>query len=302
MIMRHAIVYHSADFDGLGCYAVYRDWAEKNGCEVTGYPYNYSEKSKPAAEELMQFDMVFVGDCCLPSDTMKLLAGAGKLIWVDHHITAISLSEKEGFSHVLGLRMVGRGACELTVEVLYPGNEVPKVIQLLSAYDVFDKERFDWDDLVLPFQFGMRNLYNLDAQRFYEDWRDCTLLADTDAILQEGAAILRYLRSTGTRACGLYGFPVTVGGNVRAICLLTANFGSIAMEQFAVANGYDVVINVNRLGSNAYKVSFYTACGDAPINLGKYLHEHYNGGGHWNAAGAVIDRRQFLKLIDKNVI
>ncbi len=294
-----ALFFHSADFDGLGCYAVCRRWAEKNGFEVSAFPFNYGEAPE-SLESILCFDLVFVGDVCLPAHYMKGLKAAGKLIWVDHHATAIADAEKEGFADALGLRRIGVGACELSYEFFYPDQEVPKVISMLSAYDVFDKERFDWDGLVLPFQFGMRNHYGLDKELFYADYcGDGIGSFSFDNILNEGRLILDYVRKTGYRSCLTYSFEVIVNEKYRALCMLTGTFGSIPMEAYAVENGYDIIMNIGRVKFDSFKVSLFAANGIAPFDLGAYLKERYEGGGHHDAAGCNITKNRFFKLMTK---
>lgn len=294
-----AIVYHSADFDGLGCYAIAREAYLKNGWSVKPYPYNNGEAA-PALDELLAFARVVVGDIALPPAMMLALYEHGTLVWVDHHATSIALSEKMGYSKAMGIRRVGVGACELMWEQMNPGTVCPPEIQLFSAYDVYDKERFDWESVTLPFQYGMRNRYNLDAERFAKDFAKDELAGAT--AIREGLTILDYIRSSGRIAASAYGFDVTIDGKVRALGLLTTSFGSLPSEEYATENGYDVVVNVNRSANGKYKVSCYSARGDAPIDLGEYLQDKYGGGGHHNAAGATLTREKFLRLIDDGIL
>lgn len=252
------------------------------------------------------FNIIFVADIAFPPVVMKQLRHSGRLVWIDHHKTSIDASVEFGYSDAPGLRRIGVGACELCWEYVFPNQEVPLAVKLLSCYDVFDKGRFDWEGTTLPFQYGIRNRFG-NCNRNEQSFAYSELLCDDvmecvySGILEEGRHILSYVRQCGKRSCRSYGFEVTLGNNIKALCLMTAEFGSIPMEESAKERGCDVVINVNRLDGNAFKVSCFAACGKSPVDLGRYLLSTYgNGGGHHDAAGCVINREQFIRLITEN--
>lgn len=85
-----------------------------------------------------------------------------EVIWIDHHKTAIPehLMEEQGME---GIRGIGTAACELTWEYLYgPDDYCYELIQYLSAYDVWNKERFDWND-VMAIQYAARARVGLNV-------------------------------------------------------------------------------------------------------------------------------------------
>lgn len=79
--------------------------------------------------------------------------------WIDHHKTVIEAVKDY---NVKGKRRIGTAACELTWEYLFDDIETPDVVELLSAYDVWDHDRFEWSD-VMAFQYGMRGYCGLDV-------------------------------------------------------------------------------------------------------------------------------------------
>lgn len=286
--MKTAIVYHKIDFDGICSMSVVRQWAEKNGDDVTTIGFNHGE----AVPSLEGFDKVFVVDISFPEDEMIRLRD--RMVWIDHHRTAIASSLEGGYADIPGLRREGVGACELCWEWCHPNVKVPPFVALLSAYDVWDKERFHWNHQTLPFQMGMRNRYNLDAEAFYRDFINDD--ERYDSVMREGAVILKYVRQSGAIGCKAYGFEITFAG-VKALCLLTPSFGGLAMEASAVERGCPVVVCANRCGDDAWKVSAYAANGDSPVDIGSYLKERYGGGGHPNAGGCTIGQSLFIEKV-----
>ena len=121
-------------------------------------------------------------------------------------------------------------------------------------------------------------------------------------ILAEGKAIVQYIRQQGARAAQAYGFDVMIDGKVKALCLLTGDFGSIPLELTAKERGAEVIINCNRVDIGVYRVSVFAVDGDAPIDLGAYMKAFYTGGGHHNAASGMLTQENFLHLVNNQVL
>ena len=300
--MKAAIVYHRIDFDGICSYAICKEVvsqyaaAYEDSCEVTPLPFNHGE-AEPSADSLLAFDVIIIVDCCLSTPTMLRLASEGRcrVYWIDHHRTSISESKSRGFDTLMGLREEGRGACELCHEYFFGLDTTPHFVELLSAYDVWDKRRFDWERETLPLQYGMRNAFGLDAEAFSDAFLSERF--EWEKILDDGLAIVKYIRQSGHHSCNVYGFEATVGGKAKAFCLLTASFGSLPMEEAAREHGCTVCLCVNRRTDGQYQVSAYSAGGDPGLDLGAYLKETYGGGGHPGAAGCQVEEDVFLRLL-----
>ena len=303
--MTIAIVYHRIDCDGLCSYAVlYNALRERfPRMPITGIGYNHGDEMP----DLSGYTTVYMADVSLPSSEMLRLHSEHRLVWIDHHATAIEDSKAYGYSTAHGLRQIGKGACELCWEFMF-ASEPPLFVKYLSAYDVFDKERFDFENEVLPFQYGVRNRLQLNPEAFVnamaEDYEklDYEKLLDYEQLIAEGRVILNHIRQQGYRAAKTYGFTVTLAGKVPALCILTDQSGSIPYKEAAIEAGCKVIVCANRIGDSRYKVSCYAADGDAPIHLGDYLKDMYCGGGHANAAGAVIGTHDFRMLVEAQIL
>ena len=294
--MKIGIVYHRIDCDGLCSYAVlYNALRERfPRMPITGIGYNHGDE----LPDLSGYTTVYMADVSLPSSEMLRLHSERRLVWIDHHSTTIEDSKAYGYSTAPGLRQIGKGACELCWEFTHAKTEkAPLFVQLLSAYDVFDKERFDFENEVLPFQYGVRNRLQLDPEAFVN-----AMAEDYEKFIAEGRVILNYIRQQGYRAAKNYGFAITLADKVPALCILTDQSGSIPYQKAAEEAGCKVIVCVNRLDDKHYKVSCYAAEKDAPIHLGDYLKDMYGGGGHANAAGAVIGTHDFRMLVEAAIL
>lgn len=301
-MIKIAILFHKIDFDGLCSYAIVHDAVLLNHAvcqipvEITAIPWNRGDD----IPELTSFDTVYILDICLPAENMKNTASKTRLIWIDHHETSIREMSEAGLSHLEGLRGKGVAACELAWNYMNRSEKLPKAVAMLSAYDVWDKKRFKWNEETLSFQYGLRNRYTLDAQRFKDDFP--AILRETEQITDEGRSILKYIRSAGRIAVRNYGFDVTVAGKMKGLAVLSDNGGSVPYEESALERNAEVIILANRLGDDRYKVSCFCPDGHPSVHLGEYLKAFYGGGGHECAAGANISQEEFFRFLKEKTL
>lgn len=144
-------IYHKNDLDGI--------------CSAAIAKYKYPEIKLIGLDngdvldvKIGEGEEVIIADISLPMSNMKgvSIKTEGKFTWIDHHQSSINDFKNFEPFKVNAVLQVGVAACELTWKTLFPDIPVPFAVQLLSAYDVWDKSRFNWNDLTLPFQYGMR--------------------------------------------------------------------------------------------------------------------------------------------------
>ena len=295
-----AIIYHRIDFDGICSLAIIRNHFLKRGWNVDPFPYNRGD-TIPDIDLLLSYDEVVIADIALPVDMMAQLAAQWRsdgfrFCWIDHHKTSIEDSIKHGYTDIPGLREpVGQGACGLCWNYFNPGKQ-PLFVRLLSAYDVWDKKAFDWERQTLPFQYGMRQVFQQNAEDFCEAYDYGHFKEEAVYhIIDNGAIILSYIRQCGRKGVENYGFDVEVGDGHRAVCCLTDQFGGLAFDEALKEHDAAIAICANRLGPDRYNVSVF-GTEDNDLDLGRYMKENYNGGGHFNAAGGTMDFNQFKRL------
>lgn len=301
--MKTLVIYHSSDFDGVMSCLICRKYllnlSQHNlKIDIDLFGWNYGDIIPDINTMTTKYDQIYTVDISFPKDVMIELAKSGKLVWIDHHITAIQDSEQFGYSSCTGLRRVGTAACELTWEYLFPGFDCPQVVQYLGAWDVFNKGRFDWEGLVNPLQVACSERYGLLPQHWFSELDDLMLNNNglLDSIIHDGKIIYSYNKQRSEAAVRKYGFEILVDGKWRGICLMNTTFGSIQFK--SIISKYDCSIVVNRKNKDTYNVSIYIEPEHTiEFNAGEYLKKYYNGGGHKNAAGGVLNFEQFCKLI-----
>lgn len=292
------IVYHRADYDGVvSCLIAEKAAVLENELNtVTTLGWNYGDKIPNIQELINEYNQLILVDISFPINEMRLLTESNKAVWIDHHITAIEDSVNNGYSNLPGLRVNGTAACELTWKY-FMNTDVPYFIQLLGAYDVWNKNKFDWENSVLPLQYGLNAEYGVSELNLSKDFEN--ILKDDSQVtsfINSGKQILKYLKKIWKSWIKGHAFPITVAGKYKGICLLSPQGGSIQFS--SVLEEYDIYISVNRIDSNSYNIGMYMEPNRLDFNCGEYVRATYkNGGGHACACGCKINLEQFIDLI-----
>lgn len=292
-INRILIIYHRVDYDGLGSMAITKSALKSyTPNPIDTFGYNYNDPIPDFNNYLSVYDAIFLVDISFPAEDMKILKDSGKVVWIDHHITQITESKELGYSDMEGIREDGTAACELCWRYFNPGKEVPLPVLYLSHYDTWRHDVFSWDKEILPFQYGLRAKYSLNAHLFSQEFDD--ILKNYEELIISGTGVLRYLNGTWKGCVKGYAFDVTVADKYKGVCMLTSTFGSTQFD--SVKDQYDVYICVNRKDSNCYNFSMYVN-DNCDFNAGELMKSKYSGGGHCRSAGGILTLEQFIHLV-----
>ncbi len=165
------VIYHSADFDGIFC----REIARKFLPDAEFIGWNFGDPKIPVPQ--CKFYILDLSPECLEPDILPM-ADAGRMIWIDHHVSAINK-----FPGVFpGYRLDGVAACRLARQWFtnndkmdeacetgcypirdcrLPGKKAfierqvvePLAVRLAGEYDIWDKR----DPMADLFQHGLRS-------------------------------------------------------------------------------------------------------------------------------------------------
>lgn len=278
--------YHSSDLDGHCSGAI----VKHKFPEAQMHSINYDQQfpwDKVNTEE----DIIIIVDFSLQPflEMTKLYTEFDdRLIWIDHHISAIEEAKKwkdgEGnetlYDKIPGVRMVGFAGCELTWNYFFPETEVPEAVRLLGRYDVWDHE----DPNVLPFQMGIRleNTWPDDKnmsmwQNYFSKFSE-ELIKDT---INKGKTILLYQKQENEKYAKNCAMEIDFRG-FKAIAINKLLTNSQLFDSVWDENKYDLMITFGLRANGMWMMSFYTTKEDVDCSQ---IAKSLGGGGHRQAAG-----------------
>lgn len=297
--MKTTVIYHSADYDGIFC----REIAKKFLPDAELIGWDYKDEKIPFPD-----GTVYVLDLspeCF-SDWLTAPDGQNRLIWIDHHKTAI---EKFEVQHKFGAgyRIDGVAACRLTwqffantppIDVLQkdwlPSKQQfidrqvvePEGVRLAGEYDIWDKR----DPRAEVFQFGLRSreLTPHDWSMLLAEERDCNMHI-VSTLLKDGQLLQRYQQDTDASIVKYRSFEIEWEG-LRFLALNTARCNSLTFAA-AVKPEHDGLLGFCWNGKK-WTVSLYGAT-KPEIDLSA-IAVKYGGGGHKQACGFTCEKLPFL--------
>lgn len=315
--MNIAIIYHSADWDGKLSNEVCRFHLAKQypGATISSIGWDYGQPV-PLLDPKAH-DQIYMVDLCIDA-LMEETPIREKLIWIDHHASAI---EKWGDS-LRGIRIDGVAACRLCWQwfVYYtnrPGNpgvnehpepltkamfvdrivNEPELIRLAGEYDVWDHR----DPLALPLQFGLTALESHDLASVIE-WQFETYpkLAGraTDAlavVVNGGLDIKRYIDKRNTEHALANAVTVKFAG-LTCCCLNIGQPGNSQLFTAALKDEHQACLAWRHTGK-AVSVSLYGITGKSTDGILE-IALSFGGGGHKGACGFRITLEEMAKILD----
>jgi oligoribonuclease NrnB/cAMP/cGMP phosphodiesterase (DHH superfamily) len=123
--------FHSADLDGHCGGAIVKH--KYPNSDLVGINYGHSIPW----DSINNRDIIITDYSFSMHNMEKINNIANSLTWIDHHKTAIEDYNNSNLD-LPGLRRIGIGACQLTWEYLFPEEEMPYFVKLLSQFDVWD--------------------------------------------------------------------------------------------------------------------------------------------------------------------
>lgn len=280
--------YHSADLDGHCSGAIVK--YKYPECELIGINYGDPFPWHTLKDE---FGSIFLVDFSLqPFEKMvKLQRLVGhRLIWIDHHISAMKdhrmwIDDHQAFLFIDGMRSVGQAGCELTWEYMFPYEPVPPLVELLGRYDVWDHS----DPRTLPLQYGLR-IYETRPEDSMDSWSEW-FKAFPFHILKEGETILRYIQQDNKKYCSACSFDIDFDG-LRCIAVNRALTNSQVFDSVWDSEKYDAMLTFAWL-KRSWRVSLYSDREDIDVSQ---IAKAHGGGGHKGAAGFQCNVLPFVVL------
>lgn len=310
-----AIIHHN-DADGHTAAAVISEYHKERRGDLYFRECSYGETSEFKMDMIEpDTERVYIVDYSIDPNIALKLKNDMKVIWIDHHISAIEKYDKAGI-HLDGLQSTSMSGCELAY--LYtkgyrifkstsPTNEkqefvhvadggvwdirrvreriLPKFVRLVGDFDTWTKfYRNESDHLVYGLKLFNTKPENFDFwdEIFSERGDECT-----DFIVKKGEVCFRFMKIQSKAAilCNGQASELKDFPGIKCIIANTfSNCGSFLFDE--VFNDYHVGISysVDKNGVTNYGIYRLGLEPDKEILVNK-IAEKYGGGGHPGAAG-----------------
>lgn len=264
--------YHSADLDGHCSGAIINKYFDYN-IDLIGIDYGYEFPW----DTIKKDESVFMVDFTLhPFEDMIKLNNMCKLVWIDHHTTAINDAKERSFQASSDQFLeIGRSACELTWEYFYP-NEENEAVRLFGRYDVWDLQAN-----TLELQQGIRLFDTLPTN--VELWSKL-LTKDNDKflndIIDDGKLLLKKQTLDNEIYAKSCSFEVQFDG-LNCVCINRGFTNSNIFYSVYNSNVHDAML-LFVWSKDRWKISLYTDKKDIDVSS---ICKKRGGGGHKSAAG-----------------
>lgn len=296
-----SILYHRADFDGLFSGAITKMFVTLRdpSTEVTMHPWDYGD---PVPEIDPDTDQLYIVDL-----SVKELMDHPKLVWIDHHKSAISDYSPE----IPGYRIDGVAAQRLCwqyftnpynmlpVKEDYVSRNViePEAIRLAGEYDIWDHR----DPAVMEFQYGLHSEeWSLDklTKNFltpFLDGKHQLLKNDIKNICDHGRIAMQWHRQFALESLKENGYIVRFEG-LTFHCLASCHTrGTTWFPSEGIASEADALMCWRYNGDGVARFGLYHRPGHEFHDLSA-IAKKYGGGGHAGACGFEIDVAQCVEL------
>lgn len=304
--MKSIIIHHSADFDGLASGEVCKHFMEYQHKDCDVYGWDYGEPVPIDITALEDVDFIYMVDISIDA-IMESLARTGKLIWIDHHKSAI---EKYKHLNIKGFQLDGVAACRLSWQWFLglkhkPSLEEfknravlePYVLRLLGEYDIWDHR----DPCALPLQYGLKAMEKNKVLDFIQEELASypkktfsnNILPQLYHIIAQGKTIQSYVKQQNLEHAQKHSYKITLEG----LNFLVLNTGSPGNSQFfdgAWNDTHDALLAWRWDGKQCY-ISFYHRPGREDLDLSTVAVK-YGGGGHKGACGMRCSMKKAIEL------
>jgi oligoribonuclease NrnB/cAMP/cGMP phosphodiesterase (DHH superfamily) len=275
--------YHNRDLDGFSSGAIMK--RKFPNAEFIGYDYGQPFEVPIGVPVMM-------ADVSLPMSIMFKVAQASnfQFLWIDHHASAIQEyqnwlldinrnQEDKTLSPFKAVLQDGIAACEIAWGYFFPDESMPLAIKLLGEYDTWrNQDKVRWENEILPFQFGMRQVCN-SLENFPMHLLEKGAESQVQKIIENGKVILAYQAQINEVQCKK-AFEFEFEG-LRAICLNGGGFNSDVFKTVYDETKHDIMMPFQWTGK-FWTISLYTTKNEVDCSI---IAKSKGGGGHKKAAG-----------------
>lgn len=274
------VLYHHDDLDGQCSAAQVKDAKEKittKPIQCIAVQYNGITWKK---EEIEEADEVYVLDFTFTDmETLAEITGQ-KLIWIDHHKTAMEEHKELWNSKIFGKRDTTKAASQLTWEYLRNGQPLPIAVEYIARRDIW--QFGNRKEEISAFTGACQILLHSPEDA---DWKDLLSSSSNgkekvELYLRVGKALTEVQKVRIEKAFER-GTDINFHG-MRARLINTTSDASDIGEYVYQKPEYDIAVMWQMI-NDMVQVSLRSNSSDCAE-----LAQTYGGGGHRNAAGFTI--------------
>lgn len=285
--------FHHDDADGLCAgYWVHKRFPHMTREDFIEIDYSYED------DWLAKFDkdepIVIVDFSFEPDYMCRILEKTSRVIWIDHHISAINKYEKESMlNDIKGLRYNGIAGCILTWAYFFKMNdgrekfdpnmckEAPWAAKYIADYDVW---RFEFGDETRHFKLG---LDTIDQKHPLDPiWEDLNSIEILRKLIENGIICEKYRDNMAAYAIDNAGFEFKFD-DYTAFCLNNTTGNSDYFK--SLEKEYDLLCLFNFDGKK-WNYSLYS--NNPNVDCVSLVQKYFGpeSGGHKFAAGGNSDK------------
>jgi len=271
------------DLDGICSAAIVKHFDKSK--DQSFHSINYNEEIP--FKLIKNKELVYIVDYSLNKHEWEVLFSITKnIIWIDHHK---SIFEKYCPSHLEGVRVSGKAACQLTWEY-FSKESSPMAVKLIADYDVW---RFKYKDKTTNFYYGIQseNYEKPDSNLWkYLLIKGAPATSMIKKILRNGICINSYVDNKNKQFISNNKAYI----NFEGIKFITANKRSNSMIFDSVdPETFDAMLLFGFNGKT-WNISLYSSSKEIDMSV---IARKYGGGGHAGAAGFEADFKTLEKIL-----
>jgi oligoribonuclease NrnB/cAMP/cGMP phosphodiesterase (DHH superfamily) len=276
-------IWHHNDNDGR-CAAYIARMAMEEKYQIksmTFYEMDYTKT--PDFSEVQPEDKCIIVDFSFkPEDMERLNQTQARVIWIDHHKTAIeslkNVNDKDGLE-ISGLRRTTDSATLLAWEYFFTDIPAPYAVQLVDDHDAWKHKLPESMDFLMGSQLFDRSPAIDHKSNF---WTATIIDGTWKHVANQGRIINLHQKEHNKSKLKELGWVGMLRGFGRFVLCLNGMRGSQSFESCPHPGDFDVLCAYEHKG-NMFTVSLYSNRGVDVSELAK----QFGGGGHAGAAGFV---------------
>lgn len=283
--MNDIYIFHHDDLDGITSKLILKNHYYNVNC----IECSYEDELINPLDYVDYKDVVIIVDYSFSPEIMKKLYTLLKdrVIWLDHHISAINKSIEYGYDKIQGIRDVNYCGAELSWQWCFPNKEIPELIKGIGDFDTFRTYGTKEFEKTLCLFYGIKTYDDFALFKAIETYYHKKEYEDIwyDMFFDAGKIVYKYKINEYKENGIKYSYVKNIWG-LRVLCMNTSDSGiCLQLPKIYDYKKHDMILTYNYNGKE-WCYGFYTDTRNHPEVDCSKIAIQYGGGGHKGAAGA----------------